>query len=695
MRETNFQYTYRRIKAVLVREWRLILLTAILGAAISVVGNILLRKGPKFRAYVHMMKTSKVNQVSVLADQMGSVRPTSPSVDVLALKIRFPDFYRGLKDTALMYEVLKGRVAGIREVRPGKYSEKNPGVVKCPCSKSFLVVVYDTLSLWKRLAEGRIRVLEDKDENMAFGPKNTVFFTVEYISPDRRWAKRAAERVAYWIIQKHLEEKKQSLLRQKRTIEKLMDFYKREINTFANQIQRFKERMKYPEFTEEKIVAILSDLKAKERALNELMDILRNSPEDTIFVDVGDPLLNDLQQSRINLLMEIWNLETTYGRSHPKVKALYNSLRKMNTLILGSAAKNRDYVRKQISYYKRILPEVLKEQATLLTIQRNLENAEDFYIVLGQKLNDTDVQLGSLVPDITILGSPTVRRVGIYSRSRVAAILGLLLGLIIGVAMAFFKDLTTDVILDESTLPFPEDKIILMPTFSSFDSLPADMVRTGTVDSTSPALNEFRKLLFELNMFGDLKEIVAVTSTQTGEGKTFISANLAAAAALSGIPVLLIDGDIRAKGLSEMFGLGDSEGYSNGRFEPYPIHPNLYILPVGTADRDHLVVFKEMLDGIKDLLERFRVVLDLPPFPVSPEIKLLDRFAVKYLLVLKYNYTKRSMLKRITINPELVIFNQVGRASEYYSRYYNRYGRRTTLWDRIVGPLKRLFKRHR
>ncbi|NPB02808.1 MAG: hypothetical protein GXO39_00100 [Thermotogae bacterium] len=675
----SFVYLYQRIKAILAREKWFILTIALGGGVMAAILNYLVRKSPNFKATTYLMATTSETGVSVLDVQMGqNTRRMPPSIEVLTIKTQFPDFYRGLKDTALMYEVLEGRIERVNKLKPGVYTSTENGVIGCPCSKKFKVVIYDTLSLWDRLARGRVRIVEGRSSEPTFGPKNTIFFTVEYVSPDKRWARRASEVVAHWIILKHLEEKKQSLIRQRETIRKLMDFYRKEIDIFARQIQKFKEKMKYPEFTEEGILKILSNLKERERALEKLVDVLKKQPEDTLFVDVGESALNDLQSRRISILLKMWELESIYGKKHPQVVTLRRTLKNMNSLILGSAQKSLRYIQEQVAYYRGILPDVMKEEATLLTIQRNLENAEDFYIVLGQKLNDTDVRLGSLVSDIHILGNPVVRKVGIYGRTGFVFLLGLLIGLVVGMVMAFLRDMAVDVVLDESTLPFPRDKVVVLPHFDTGDLLPYQMVQIDELDSTSPSLNEFRKLLFKLGMFDDIKEILAVTSTREGEGKTFVSANLAAAAAISGIPVLLIDGDVRVKGLSELFGMSDAKGYSDGHYEPYEIAPYLYILPVGSGKGDHLLIFKNMLEKISDLIERFRVVLDLPPITVSPEIKLLDRFAVKYILVLRYNYTTKEMLKKVDISPDLVIFNGKERATSYYSRYYSRYGRRNS-----------------
>jgi hypothetical protein len=316
------------------------------------------------------------------------------------------------------------------------------------------------------------------------------------------------------------------------------------------------------------------------------------------------------------------------------------------------------------------LPVVIEERASLLTTQRNLENAEDFYILLGQNLNDVEVKLSSMSSGIEIVGEPKVSLYNKYSKTRNVILLGFLAGIILGILFAVFRDLTTAYVLDESYLPFDKEMIFSLTRFSEGEVLPIRMISDGFYDPNSSALNEFRKLAFKLGAFENLKEILVITSTQSGEGKTFISANLSATLAISGVKTLLVDGDVRVRSLAEYLGFKDKSGYADGNFEPYRLYENLYFLPVGKAETDIFVAFKNLVEALDHLTGNYLVVIDMAPVGISPEIKLLEKFAVKFVLVTRYNYTLRDALESIEIEPSLVIFNFVGSRARYYSKYY-------------------------
>jgi Mrp family chromosome partitioning ATPase len=140
--------------------------------------------------------------------------------------------------------------------------------------------------------------------------------------------------------------------------------------------------------------------------------------------------------------------------------------------------------------------------------------------------------------------------------------------------------------------------------------------------------------------------------------------------AISSVKTLLVDGDVRARSLSEYLGFKDKSGYADGNFEPYRLSENLYFLPVGKTETDIFVAFKNLVEALDHLAGNYLVVIDMAPVGVSPEIKLLEKFAVKSVLVTRYNYTLRDALESIEIEPSLVIFNFVGSSARYYSKYY-------------------------
>ena len=122
-----------------------------------------------------------------------------------------------------------------------------------------------------------------------------------------------------------------------------------------------------------------------------------------------------------------------------------------------------------------------------------------------------------------------------------------------------------------------------------------------TAHDTSSTSELFRlmrsNLQFVLN--GQNDKVVLMTSTRSGEGKSFISINMAASLALLGKRVLLIGMDIRNPQLGKYLGLKTSRGLTNYLSDPSvklediiikePLMPNLYIIEAGPIPPEELV----------------------------------------------------------------------------------------------------------
>lgn len=120
-----------------------------------------------------------------------------------------------------------------------------------------------------------------------------------------------------------------------------------------------------------------------------------------------------------------------------------------------------------------------------------------------------------------------------------------------------------------------------------------------------------------------LRRALAVVSPDTGDGKTFFSANLAVALAQLGERTLLVDADLRGPRLHEVFGMPNNAGLSgilSGRSEAQVIQqvaavPSLYVLPVGVTPPNPLELVERPAFGLlmRELLARFdHVVVDTP-----------------------------------------------------------------------------------
>ena len=674
MREEGLNEFYKRVRAIFYREWKFILIVGILGGLFSAVLNVFFRGVPIYQATQLIAVLSESTEITVMPTFQQPTKESSEA-DLILAKVKFPSFYRGFWDTSLSYEVLKGSVKGIKKFVPGEYDEKNgKDIVLCPCSKDYKVVIYDSLSLQKRLASLEARKLENRENPISLSSAD--FIEISYVSPDKRWAQKAANLVSQWVTKKQEETRREKLLRQKEAIAKLMDIYKKQINLYAEELKNIKKGLKYPEYGEEDIRKFLVEITNQKNSLTNLRNKILDGKMDTFVILTGDPNIDELQKERVKVISDYISLRSLLGDFHPEVIGLKERLRKIDVLTKKSIDERIKFLNGREKFFREILPIVIEERASLLTTQRNLENAEDFYIILGQNLNDVEVKLSSISPGIEIIGEPRVSLYNRYTKTRNVILLGFLAGIILGILFAALKDITTDYILDESYIPFDRDIIFSLPRFSEEDILPIRMVLDGFYDPNSYALNEFRKMAFKLEAFKDIKEIVVITSTQSGEGKTFISANLSATLAISGVKTLLVDGDVRARSLGEYLGFKEKIGYADGNLEPYKISEDLYFLPVGKSETDIILAFRNLVNALKELSGEYFVVIDIAPVGVSPEIKLIENFAVKYVLVTRYNYTLREAFEGIEIEPSLVIFNFAGLKSRYYSRYYKGKGKK-------------------
>lgn len=166
------------------------------------------------------------------------------------------------------------------------------------------------------------------------------------------------------------------------------------------------------------------------------------------------------------------------------------------------------------------------------------------------------------------------------------------------------------------------------------------------------------------------KRIFTITSALSGEGKSFVSLNLAASLARLGNRVILVDADLRASSLDRSFNLVTMKGlidYLNGSTDlsgclhATPI-PGLLLVPAGGAIRAPA----EALGGqrMRDFVSEARamvpapyVIIDTPAASAVPEPQILARLSDALVIVVAANRTPRELVKQTIENAaEATIF---------------------------------------
>jgi capsular exopolysaccharide synthesis family protein len=152
---------------------------------------------------------------------------------------------------------------------------------------------------------------------------------------------------------------------------------------------------------------------------------------------------------------------------------------------------------------------------------------------------------------------------------------------------------------------------------------------------------------------------MVLTSAAPNEGKTTVASNLAIAIAEITGSVLLVDGDLRKPHLQNILDVGDQRGLSDILTSSGPVDmamieklvqptsvPGLSFLPSGTAQQRVSSAFysRNLPQFLRLARTRFDTILiDSPPVLVTPEARLLGRFADGVILVIRADQTTRGL----------------------------------------------------
>lgn len=186
-------------------------------------------------------------------------------------------------------------------------------------------------------------------------------------------------------------------------------------------------------------------------------------------------------------------------------------------------------------------------------------------------------------------------------------------------------------------------------------------------------------------------KVLLVTSSVPGEGKSFISSNLAAAFAQTGKSTLLIDSDLRLGRIHKIFGISNSKGLSNLLIEKNTIEfaeyirkssiDNLYVIPRGTVPPNPSELLnsnntKRVIEFLRDKFDH--IIFDGVPINGLPDSLIMASLVDRVIVVSSANYTKidelndtKKALEKIDAKIAGVVFNRANQTKRgKYSNYY-------------------------
>jgi capsular exopolysaccharide synthesis family protein len=295
----------------------------------------------------------------------------------------------------------------------------------------------------------------------------------------------------------------------------------------------------------------------------------------------------------------------------------------------------------------------------------DLARKRELAIALATRISRTDLgkERGGL--RTKIVSQPKVAKAPVTPRLLVVALFALATGLGTGLAMIYMLDYFDDRFRSPEELQVQAG----LPVLAIVGELPHDSESAGlesvrTFEEPNGSESEaFRTLRTALAFSGEPTTRLVVTSTEPGDGKTTVLANLAVAFAQSGKRTLLIDADMRRPGLTSLMDLKGQQGLSTILRSELPLNSttagNLFTTqldtldvipsgprPVNPAELLHGTRFSELLAWAESVYDQ--ILIDAPPALAVADAAIISRQVDGALLVVRPDKNRRRMVVRAT-----------------------------------------------
>ncbi len=420
-------------------------------------------------------------------------------------------------------------------------------------------------------------------------------------------------------------------------------------------------------------------------------------------------LLAQLKETYLRLKQERIKLAVDLLGKHPKVRTVEQQIRLVRKAMDDEVKLIVSHLERKLASLRdaetahRVRLGALETRARSLDdlglqferLKRKVQAQRSLYDMVLVRLRETHLTGQFAANNVRVLDPPQLPLAPVTPRTRLNLALGLLLGLLGGVAFAFFMEYLDRTIrtredVEALGLPF----LGIGPAVRTADLGPDERVDLFVAEHPRSSAAECARIVRTNLMFafpgGDLRR-VAVSSASPKEGKTHTALNVAVTMALSGKRTLLVDSDLRRPRLHKALGQHNREGLSNFIVQAPPIEEliqatgvdNLEFLacgpiPPNPAELLESERFREVLDELSDRYDR--VVLDSPPIMAVADPLIISRHTDGVIMVIRSGSTSREMafrsvqaLRDAKARVLGAVLNNVDVSKPAYSRYYYYY----------------------
>lgn len=402
------------------------------------------------------------------------------------------------------------------------------------------------------------------------------------------------------------------------------------------------------------------------KVTNDLISHLRKSNADDLVPNIlinSNNSINSGIDELNKLILERQRLLTSSTLENPSVIKIDGQISSTKTNIttslrnsLGSLKIIQNDLKRQEVEMQSKLSQVPRQEREFRIIDRQQKVKEALYLFLLQKREETNITLAATELNAKVIDEAVVPSNPVSPKSIIILLAAIVLGTLIPFVIIYITNLLdtkikTRLDLEGKThIPFLGD----VPSSESSEQI-------MELNSRSSAAEAIRIIRTNLEfMISDLPKeqckVIFNTSTFPGEGKTFISANIAATIALSSKKTLLIGMDIRNPKLSEYvnvpkIGLTNYLSNKDAEISDYivniPNYESFDVLPAGTIPPNpaELLMGTKVEKMFEELKTKYDyIIVDTAPVSLVTDTLLIAKYADTFIYVIRSGKLDRKLL---------------------------------------------------
>ena len=400
------------------------------------------------------------------------------------------------------------------------------------------------------------------------------------------------------------------------------------------------------------------------------------------------------------MLVERKRLLRTSTENNPTIINLDTSIRAMRSNVqatLDATLKGlqitKEDLAREANRYSRRINDAPTQERQFVSIARQQEIKVGLYLMLLQKREENAITLAATANNAKIIDEALADDNPVSPKRMMVYLAALVLGVGFPVGIIYLIGLTKFKIEGRADV----EKLTSLPVIGD---IPLADEKSGSIavfENHNNLMSEtFRNVRTNLQfMLENGKNVILVTSTISGEGKSFVSSNLAISLSLLGKKVVIVGLDIRKPGLNKVFNISQKE-HGITQFltnptknlmdlvQPSSINKNLFILPGGSVPPNPTELLAR--DGLEKAIETLKanfdyVILDTAPVGMVTDTLLIGRTADLSVYVCRADYTRKAeftLINELSENNKLpnlcIAINGLDLQKKKYGYYYG-YGK--------------------